>query len=92
MKLVCPECGREFEGRRKDMVCSPDCRKKRDMRRSRERHRRMHREQQDERQAVKDSGRRCPDCGKPITDYRCPECWARRGRPAASMGFEEYDL
>lgn len=24
--------------------------------------------------------RRCHDCGRPTTDYRCPRCWARLRR------------
>lgn len=37
--------------------------------------------------------RRCPDCGKLITDYRCKQCWEklrrRNGIPVDAEG--EYD-
>lgn len=89
MRIVCPECGTEFEGTRKDMACSPECRKKRDTRRARERQARVCREQKQEQLAAHENERHCPDCGKLITDYRCPACWAKRGRPADG-GFEEH--
>lgn len=28
----------------------------------------------------KEPTRRCHDCGRPTTDYRCPRCWARLRR------------
>lgn len=29
---------------------------------------------------LKDGKRKCHDCGKPCTDYRCRDCWQKRGR------------
>ena len=31
--------------------------------------------------------RRCHDCGRPTTDYRCPKCWAKIRRKS---GVEDY--
>lgn len=30
--------------------------------------------------SLKEPTRRCHDCGRPTTDYRCPRCWARLRR------------
>lgn len=91
MKVICPVCGTEFEGARRDMACSPECRKKRDRERNRERQKRMYQQRKEERLLEEPApSRTCPDCGKPITDYRCPDCWAKKGRPAHEGGFEEY--
>lgn len=91
MKLICPECGTLFEATRKDMACSPECRKKRDIRRNRERQSRIYQRRKEQNLADKlECSRKCPDCGKPITDYRCADCWAKRGRSADEGGFEEH--
>ena len=37
--------------------------------------------------------RRCHDCGRPTTDYRCPRCWARlRSRGGYSPTEEASDM
>ena len=37
--------------------------------------------------------RRCHDCGRPTTDYRCPRCWARlRSRGGYSPTGEVSDM
>lgn len=36
-----------------------------------------------------DTQRKCHDCGKPISDYRCPACWAKVYR---ENGVTESDL
>lgn len=37
--------------------------------------------------------RRCHDCGRPTTDYRCPRCWARlRSRGGYSPTGEVSDI
>lgn len=33
--------------------------------------------------------RRCHDCGRPTTDYRCPRCWARLRRTGGYSPTEE---
>lgn len=38
--------------------------------------------------------RRCHDCGRPTTDYRCPACWARlrsKGRYAPKGDASDMD-
>ena len=41
----------------------------------------------------KDPTRRCHDCGRPTTDYRCPRCWARlRSRGGYSPTGEVSDM
>lgn len=36
------------------------------------------------------NSRRCHDCGKPTTDYRCSDCWAKlRGRGAY---YHDHDM
>lgn len=42
----------------------------------------------------KEPTRRCHDCGRPTTDYRCPACWARlrsRGGYAPKGGVSDAD-
>lgn len=37
--------------------------------------------------------RRCHDCGRPTTDYRCPRCWARlRSRGGYSPKGDASDM
>ena len=37
--------------------------------------------------------RRCHDCGRPTTDYRCPRCWARlRSRGGYAPKGEASDM
>ena len=41
----------------------------------------------------KEPTRRCHDCGRPTTDYRCPRCWARlRSRGGYSPTGEVSDM
>ena len=41
----------------------------------------------------KEPTRRCHDCGRPTTDYRCPRCWARlRSRGGYSPTVEVSDM
>ena len=98
MKTKCLSCGTEFEGRRETGLCSPECRRKWRAKYSREWSKTHAAPKKPGEDAPLDSGRRCPDCGKPITDYRCPKCWAKRraaqGLPinGESMGYEEFDI
>lgn len=37
--------------------------------------------------------RRCHDCGRPTTDYRCPRCWARlRSRSGYASKGDASDM
>lgn len=37
--------------------------------------------------------RRCHDCGRPTTDYRCPRCWARlRSRGGYALKGDASDM
>lgn len=38
-----------------------------------------------------DGKRRCHDCGRPTTDYRCAECW-RKLRAAQNYSFEDEEI
>lgn len=37
------------------------------------------------------NGRRCHDCGKPTTDYRCAECWGKLRSPTAASSYLSED-
>lgn len=82
MISTCLVCGKLFEGCRSEGLCSEEC--------VAEHRRRKSRARAVLNRKLKTNERRCPDCGRIITDYRCPKCWAKRGRPADMGGMEEY--
>lgn len=90
MRTRCLECGTTFEGARSVGLCSDECRAKREARKADEQNR--------QHKKLAFEVRKCPDCGKPITDYRCPKCWAKRRVAAGipvngeSLGYSEYDV
>ena len=84
MTTVCLNCGKKFEGTRRFGLCSDFCRD--------EHARKLSAKRAQLNRRLKFNERRCPDCQRVITDYRCPKCWSKRGRPADAGGFEEYSL
>lgn len=90
MRSRCLVCKRFFEGVRKTGICSDKCREKRKNEKNQV--------QNEAHKALVFKPRKCPDCGKLTTDYRCPKCWNKRraalGIPmtSESAGYSEYDV
>lgn len=84
--LVCPICGANFKPRQRNQeCCSKVCgdkwhyvKQKSEEGRKALLARREAREQTATSEALTKHQRRCHDCGKPCTNYRCASCWQRR--------------
>lgn len=90
----CSECGKALPvasykfGRK---TCGPDCARDREARLAREDREKRELKRQarqassgprDPLDAPLNPPRKCTTCGREITNYRCQECWAKRGRKA----------
>lgn len=95
--LVCPICGANFKPRQRNQeCCSKACgdrwhyiKQKSEEGRKALLARREAREQTATSEAMTKHQRRCHDCGKPCTNYRCASCWQRRGR---KLGFNAAEI
>ena len=85
--MFCIVCGKEFDARTTwQLCCCDDCRKKRKEEVNRSYYQKVRAGETPKRPVGQDSKpapltrRRCHDCGKPTTNYRCAACWRKRGR------------
>ena len=87
-KIECPECGREFVYSKEHRVyCSSECANAAQMSQTMQHNKNT--AALLEELSCQSSLRPCAGkCGRMITDYRCPECWAKYRRKHAGDCFD----
>lgn len=95
-QLVCPICGKRFTRRHgTQRYCGRDCAGKAERLQHAEgergRRKILRAEEKAADAAVVTGKRRCHDCGRPTSNYRCEKCWTRRRGFGASDAARHED-